>query len=334
MFVDRRLGNTIRYYLDRPKDWNMRVPEDVRKSVVFCARALQSGSQEKITFRGTGFLVSVPSDKLPGMKYRYMVTARHVADPLRLGDWIIRLNTKCGRILDVRGTKDDRWWVHPSESERVDVAVIPWASPESADYEVDATAVPLSLFLDDKAIVESNIGPGDEVFMTGLFNKMTQQSRNLPIVRTGNVSLIPSPGELVPGLVIGGRGVDSEAYLIEARSIGGISGSPAFVRATGTMNVPSQHKLTGEIRIMEWCFPGSFFLLGLVHGHWEILAEDKNEPEPRYAKKGQEDSVNIGIAVVVPAKKIKEVLYHPELVEMRSQWDQQYIDAQGTTIPD
>lgn len=312
----------------------MRVPEAVRKSVVFCARALESGSQPKVVFRGTGFMVSVPSDKLPDVRYLYIVTARHVADPMLLGDWIIRMNTKCGKVLDLRGTKDDRWWFHSTEPERVDVAVIPWALPQTPGYEVDLTAIPLSLFLDDKAIEENGIGPGDQVFMTGLFNKMAQQSRNLPIVRTGNVSLIPGPGELVPGLEIAGKGIDAEAYLIEARSIGGISGSPAFVRATGTMNMPSQNRKTGEIKVMEWSAPGCTFLLGLVHGHWEMLAEDKNEPEPRYTKKGQDDSVNMGIAVVIPAKKIKEVLFHPELVEMRRLADQQIIDGQGTTIPD
>jgi hypothetical protein len=334
MFLDTRLGNSPRWFFSKPKDWAMRVPEELRKSVVFCARALESGSQMKVVFRGTGFIVSVPSDRLPDQRHTYIVTARHVADPLLLGNWIIRVNTKHGKVLDIRGTKDDRWWFHPIEPERVDVAVIPWMPPQTSDYEVDAIAIPLRFFLDDKAIEENGIGPGDEVFMTGLFNKMTQQSRNLPIVRTGNVSLIPGPGDLVPGLEIAGNGVDAEAYLVEARSIGGISGSPVFVRATGTMNLPSLNKKTGETRIMEYAVPGSIFLLGLVHGHWEMLAEDKNDPESRSTKKEQEDSVNMGIAVVIPAKKIKEVLFHSELIEMRNRLDQHIIDARGTTIPD
>jgi hypothetical protein len=58
---------------------------------------------------------------------------------------------------------------------------------------------------------------------------MTGRKRNIPIVRTGNISMIPS--EKVPGIQIRrGESVESEVYLIEARSVGGLSGSPVFIR--------------------------------------------------------------------------------------------------------
>ena len=51
---------------------------------------------------------------------------------------------------------------------------------------------------------------------------------------------------------------DIKAYLVEARSIGGLSGSPAFVRETGAEGT------------------GSFYLLGLMHGHWGVPAKGRS----------------------------------------------------------
>jgi len=94
-----------------------------------------------------------------------------------------------------------------------------------------------------------------------------------------------------------------EAYLIESRSIGGLSGSPAFVRQT----VPGGM--------------GSFYLLGLMHGHWDIPPEQKNDLLMSGDYFGR---VNMGIAIVITAKKILEVLYHPELVERRQKSDESF----------
>ena len=84
MFHDTRLGNTPRWFFTRPRDWNMRVPDDVLKSVVFLGRVLEKGSTREFRFLGTGFFVSVPSS-LPDLAYVYLVTAQHVADKLALG---------------------------------------------------------------------------------------------------------------------------------------------------------------------------------------------------------------------------------------------------------
>jgi hypothetical protein len=85
-----------------------------------------------------------------------------------------------------------------------------------------------------------------------------------------------------------------DAYLIEARSIGGLSESPAFV-----------------YRTVPFC-TGNFYLLGLIHGHRDIAPELKNDldmPHDLFEK------VNMGIAIVVPAKKILEVLNQPKILE-------------------
>ena len=66
------------------------------------------------------------------------------------------------------------------------------------------------------------------------------------------------PGEKIPfynGLI--------EAYLIESRSIGGLSGSPVFVRPTITMQGQNEK---GELMMLSGV--GRFYLFGSVIGHW------------------------------------------------------------------
>ena len=74
----------------------------------------------------------------------------------------------------------------------------------------------------EKVIKENEIEVGEEVFVTGLFSHHHGQSKNIPIVRVGNISAMPEEKIQTKEHLM-------DAYLIEARSIGGLSGSPVFV---------------------------------------------------------------------------------------------------------
>jgi hypothetical protein len=54
---------------------------------------------------------------------------------------------------------------------------------------------------------------------------------------------------------------------------------------------------------------GPLHLLGLMHGHWDVPIS--------FSAAERAEAVNMGVSIVVPVKKILEVLYHPELIEMR-----------------
>jgi hypothetical protein len=238
------------------------------------------------SFIGTAFFVLIPSS-IAGSGFIYLVTARHVAEKLS-NNLFIKMNKKDGQSLLVQG-KEAKWFTHPTDGS-VDVAVLPWApSLEEFDYKY----IHADMLLSDKIIQTEGIGVGDEVFITGLFAHVRGSNRNLPIVRIGNIAMMPD--EVVP-TELG----NIEAYLVEARSIGGLSGSPAFVRKTVPVGI------------------GGFYLLGLMHGHWEIPTRNKNDLLMNDDLSGK---VNMGIAIVVPAKKILEVLYHPDLVKMRAQFE-------------
>ncbi|MBA7673314.1 hypothetical protein ES703_81509 [subsurface metagenome] len=269
----------------------MRVPDEVRQCVAFIGLPVTiPDAQQGIRFQGTAFFVSVPSESMEGKSYIYLVTAKHVAIKLEGKTFMVRINTNDGKSALVIG-EGTQWWYHATD-ESVDVALIPFVPPAEFEYR----SIPTTMFLLDEIIQGKSIGTGDEVFIAGLFAHLTGSARNLPIVRMGNIAMMP--GEPVSTKEFG----DIEAYLIEARSIGGLSGSPAFVRETVTMGL------------------GAFYLLGLMHGHWDIPLQSKND-----AMRADEDTygqVNMGIAIVIPAKKILEVLNQPRMIDARRAGDE------------
>jgi hypothetical protein len=147
-------------------------------------------------------------------------------------------------------------------------------------------------------IAKFEIGIGDETFAVGLFTRFHGDSQLSPIVRTGNIAMIPK--DKVP---LAGFG-EADVYLVEGRSIGGLSGSPVFCR--NTVNMPG---VTPEKEMRKIGGVGSTHFLGLMHGHWDLPVT--------YTTPNREEAVNMGISIVIPASKILEVLNGPELAEVR-----------------
>jgi hypothetical protein len=249
-----------------------------------CAAFVTYEDDGEMRYGGTAFLVGVPSRDNPESIFIHVVTARHVVAKIGDRPTFLRMNL-VGGDADFVSLGNAHWWFHPSDS-AADVAVLPARPPDHFDYAV----VALSDFLDEPTIESRQIGIGDEVAMTGLFSHLVGKSRILPIVRWGNIAMMPT--EKVPSAMFG----DMDAYLVEARSLGGLSGSPAFVIESRSL---------GGLRRMS--------LLGLVHGHWETTL-----PTGKEANRNSFDElgpVNVGIAIVVPAKKIREVIEQPDLIE-------------------
>ncbi len=168
--------------------------------------------------------------------------------------------------------------------------------------------------MDSESIASSNLGVGDEVFLTGLFTKVKETTRNIPIVRIGTLAMMP--GERIP--FKDGRLID--AYLVESRSIGGLSGSPVFIRETVTVNAGTKFKPGFKLNAVNSPNPveegiesvrltglGKIFFLGSMIGHWDAPT---GFPFP------EQESVDMGISPVVPAHKIREIITQPELMNM------------------
>jgi len=262
----------------------MRVPSQIRRSVAFLAVQGSGGLNPRLV--GTAFYASVPAEGLQDARFGYLVTAKHVAKVFEnTGGFAVCVNTRDGKSMFLN--TNQRWWYHPTDNS-VDVAVTPWSPPDHVECET----IPKQMFITDELIASQSIGTGDEVFIVGLFVHLVGSARNIPIVRIGNIAMMDEEP-------VHSRGFGfMNAYLVEARSIGGISGSPVFVWSSGVGGLLN-----------------SFFLLGSIHGHWDIRPEDKNAFSDRVVDEAT--TINMGIAIVVPAKKILEVFDHPELVQMR-----------------
>jgi hypothetical protein len=272
----------------------MRIADEIIKSVGFVSR-----DTDPLRYAGTAFIVQVPYDETSGCLH--LVTAKHVADVVG-ADFVIGFNGKDGMPLFVKNAGVP-WYFHPTEKDSVDAAVIPFASSRLRDYDI--SPIPVQIFMDEARIGEFNIGLGDEIFSVGLFTRYFGRSTLIPIVRTGNIAMMPR--EPVP---LGPFGL-TEVYLAEGRSIGGLSGSPVFCR--NTVKMPA---LNPQGQVKHLAGAGQIHLLGLVHGHWD-LPMDFSESEKL-------EAVNMGVSIVIPAKKILEILYSPALVEIRNEAFQRF----------
>ncbi len=265
----------------------MNVPDSIRKCVVFLAYESHADGE---VLAGTAFLLAFsPSDSIADKPRTYLITAAHVINGIKqkgANKVIVRVNTKSTGTARVETDFSD-WAFHPTDS-TVDVAAMLWRGGEDHDFE----AFPADARADQEIIAREGITLGEDLFIVGLYTKHAGKGRNVPIVRVGNIAAMPEEP-------LNTKGGAMHGYLAEIRSIGGISGSPVFVRptphATWGLNIREQMRIGTEI-----------FLLGLMHGQWDMkqLAPVMFEIDADYLKQ----PLNSGIAVVVPVAKILEVI--------------------------
>lgn len=270
----------------------MKIPDQIRKTVAFIAYV----DQRDHSVRPVGSAFFVGPDPLPGTQSAsrvFAVTARHVIEGLRrkgCTECVLRLNPVAVERDVISITVPlDRWMFHPTDAS-VDVAVYEQGIPA----EVDQLVLPLGIGASEAQLIANEVDLGDEVFISGLFIHHYGARRNIPIVRTGNLAALDEePVSTKRGL--------TQAYLVEARSIGGLSGSPVF------LNLGDSRVIGGSLKFRSG--GPSFLLLGLIHGHYEaggegaLLADEVKEDTINA-------SINAGIAIVVPFTCIREVVEH------------------------
>ena len=276
---DRRIFNRNKYFIGDPGEL-MRIPPQVEKCAVFIGASKEEGNPDA---SGTGFLVNEES-RVPGNTFMYLITAKHIIQGIvrkhAVQSIAVRFNFRDGTA---------QW---------VDIPLSEWR--ESRDSDVIVTRIrvelvakyqhgsfPLIGAITKEYIDELYVGPGDEVFVVGLFSEHPGLKRIVPIARIGNISAMD-----VEGVRIRGRSESITGHLIEIRSIGGLSGSPVFVNALG----PGQflNEVSGRRKDTPYA------LLGLILGHWDVDYTTQDDAETK--------SVNLGMAVVTPVDRILETL--------------------------
>jgi hypothetical protein len=271
----------------------MRVDDEILECVVFLGVKDMHGRYSQ---RGTGFLFGreVGMDDHEAM---YLGTARHVIDMILSvsADALIyiRINRMDG-TSEIIPSSASAWHFHSDPNVDLAVAIVA-INPDQYDFLM----IPEAMIASEDVIAREDIGIGDDVFLVGLFSNHHGSNRNLPILRSGTLSAMPhepvmvsSPGGIVP----------MDAYLVEARSIGGLSGSPVFVRTDGMRG----NKCSPSLR---------FWLLGVMRGHWDTQFQLSDAVVPNDILG---EAVNMGMSIVIPSSKLIDITDNPQLVEVRS----------------
>jgi hypothetical protein len=118
-----------------------------------------------------------------------------------------------------------------------------------------------------------------------------------------------------------------DAYLVEARSWGGQSGSPAFF-----LDHPYRDPRIGIRMDKPGRSPGWFpSLLGLVSHHYDI--KRKFETTGDVLGEAQLD-VNTGMAVVIPGQNILDLLHDEDFVRERDEMAKAQAESGSAATPD
>lgn len=271
------------------------IPPEVKSVVVF----IFVEREGKLVPNGTAFLVGVKNPSEPTIFSVYLVTARHVLykpDTTEFLDKVyVRVNKKEGGsevgTIPIKVTGDNKTvFVHSDPS--VDIVAIPFL-PDQKRF--DFKFLPDELITTQKDYDSLKIREGSDVFFTGLFTPYPGSEKNYPVVRFGRVALVTDEK-------IEWQGKQMSLYLIEAGSYGGNSGAPVFFylgsdRDPGSLIVgPPVLKLAG---IMQGTF------------------RDAQEIKVIETKPIAYSTSNMGIAAIVPAYKLHELLFSEELKQQR-----------------
>jgi hypothetical protein len=285
----------------------MRVADFIQKCSMFIGET-EDGEFKPI---GTAFLVGYP---FKDGAFQYLVTAQHcVVGRTKLQ---IRVNMRNGQseIFDI---PSDKWIYHPDIDRVVDVAAME-SQISPVVYDIQQISLRREMATDD-VIKRWDIGIGDEVFFPGLFIHHSGQGRNLPIVRAGTLAAMRDEP-------IRSRNGSISAYLIEARSIGGHSGSPVFVN----LAVPRSFQSEKPRRLPLPDERRDYYFLGLIRGH--LRAKDTGEYVT--LDPAVEDLwINSGIATVIPAQDIWDTLSQ-EWLDKRRRVEWQKAHEQSADVPD
>jgi hypothetical protein len=288
LWRDDRLYGTPRWYLERPRDWWMFFPEELQKPVVFIGEYAWDDPR----LAGTAFFASV---EIEGLKWIYLVTASHCVwdweqDKPRT-DLFMRINVGGSEgVMDARLPDGSKWFMHPDPYPKVDIAVRPMdGALADALADLGYRWIPESMFFDERHLSDNpnyGVGLAEEVVAVGLFTNHAGKMHNEPITRMGNIAMIP-PDPVQTNETLG----PMEVYLIELRSIAGMSGSPVFV--------PHRTLIGEEQRPIS--------LFGVLLGHYPAEIADMEGV-----------AVNMGIGMVAPASKLREILFSPEVSATRA----------------
>ena len=294
------------------------VAEIIKRSVVFiqtdCAKLDEQGKTSPDihgdpvvgqSFAGTAFLIGVTDSRLPAdREFSYLVTNRHVAlpgsedgKPCQVVAYHIQADRKspneAGSFLDMSTIpqKAMSWTLSADASDDLAVAPI-----RLANDSLDLVLMPSELLLSKNDVEANQVQEGDSVLFAGLFVQMVGLVHQEPIIREGNIAMMPK--EKMPTTINKTAG---DIYLVDCHVFGGNSGSPMFIDLAG-------------MRLGKMSIGYNYKILGVVSGYVTETSGFQLQPVASYAGTVE---ANSGVTIVVPAQKIIDLIYSPELTAAR-----------------
>lgn len=286
----------------------MRISDDLRRCVVFLGHESgDDGSDFKAA--GTAFFVAYKG-------HRYLVTAQHVAAGLGDDPFLMRLNREDGGADNVHcdPIEHEMRWYSNTADPSVDLSVLPVHIAFKANgYDGQLLR---EEYFDPEALKRWGIGIGDVCYTVGLFRLMQGGKRNLPVVHTGYIALMPGDERIPVRDWLGPKGTTNrrhvEGYLVQTQNLQGLSGSPVFVRPTFDLEeFPLSEDETTTARIHHH----GVHLLGVWTGSWDAPADEIMAVEV-----GDAVRVPVGFGTVAPAAKLIEILELPAIVAIRAEF--------------
>ena len=268
----------------------MRVDDLLRKTVVFVGVEAHG----RFTPNGTGFICNVP---FGDVSFYFVATAAHVVHP-RWDHIAIRLNRKDGGCSTVR--LQNGGLRHPDPA--LDVALLP-ISITGDIFDFVTVPIDRAHWKEVRERLWPDPGLGDEVTITGLYTSHYGYQKNIPIVRIGNIAAMPDEKVQAHSGYL-------SAYLIEVRSLAGISGSPVY------LNVPQVRVHEGQIQTLSG---REYIPIGVLIGRHLSTAPQDDIPVPQFqASQPQSDEYatrqeGTGLAVVTPIEALYEIVEAPEV---------------------
>ncbi len=309
------------------------IPSDFNKNAVLFL--FQKNTTTNYEPLGTSFMVQVANLHYPHIYIPipfvgkniilfhpwYLVTAKHVLfdekDNLRQ-DVYIRFNNNTNGISWAPLSaliQNQLFRVLFSTNTAVDMAVVTLNIPSKIPKmlspgliwpnNISLGAIDSSLLLTSDKMVQYDIKEGYDMFFVGLFVNFYGSNRNFPICRFGHLAMIPDEGISIAGKP------KQTLFLMDTPAYGGNSGSPAFFRTERSIPILKTLNLlsskSGE--------HDKIILAGIVDAMFTDPYEvDANVPPFRTPLFTMG---NAGIAAIVPATYIHEVLFSKDEIKNR-----------------
>lgn len=267
-----------------------------------CTGFIGFPTERGFSVSGTCFFVCVEREELD---FAYAVTCRHVINANSNSPGLhIRVNRK-GKSPKAIPIENNAWIKHPDP--KVDVAICHFDfNRHDQDEDLDVGVLSKGSIATEETAKHYGLSAGIEVFIIGAFVGRIGENRNIPIVRSGNIAAMP----LEP---VWPYSPTRPAYLVETRSLGGISGSPLFLHTAPERLHGGPIPLgKNEGRIVL-----PYLLVGMIiSNHAGQYREDFVSDDPNQILLSDAD-FNAGISVAVPVDQILEVLNLPSVEEAR-----------------